>query len=237
MTDKFTLGILEAGQNRPEFVPEHGDYADWFDRALTAKGDRPFELRRYASHAGVLPGSAEECDGYLITGSRFSVLEHADWMEATKTFVTEASASRPVVGICFGHQLIAEAFGGRVEPSHCGWCVGVHDYEIKSTHPWMDPALPQVSLINSNCDQVVAAPPDAEVLGTNGDIPVAMLRIGDNILTMQPHPEVTAGLMAEVYEFRRPDIGEAKAEQAISSLGRNAHSDQVAGWLANFLQR
>ena len=237
MTDSFILGILEAGENRPEFVPEHGDYSDWFDRALSGKGARPFSLRRYASHAGVLPESADECDGYLITGSRFSVLEQAEWMNATKTFVVEASGTRPVVGICFGHQLIAEAFGGRVEPSHCGWCVGVHDYEIHSTQPWMSPALPQVSLINSNCDQVVAAPPDADVLGTNGDIPVAMLQIGGNILTMQPHPEVTPALMAEVYEFRRPDIGEDKAERAIRSLGGPAHSDHVAGWVANFLQR
>ena len=237
MTETYTLGILETGENRAEFVPDHGDYADWFERALSGKGERPFALRRYASHTGVLPTSTDECDGYLITGSRFSVLDRTDWMEAAKTFVVEASGTRPVVGICFGHQLIAEAFGGRVEPSHCGWCVGVHDYEIHSTHPWMDPALPRVSLINSNCDQVVAAPPEAEVLGTNGDIPIAMMRLGNNILTMQPHPEVTAALMTEVYEFRRPDIGEAKAERAIRSLEGVAHSDQVAGWVANFLQR
>ncbi len=237
MTEAFTLGILEAGQNRAEFVPAHGDYSDWFERALGGNPDRPFALHRYAAHAGALPGSAAECDGYLITGSRHSVLERADWMNAMKSFVVDASASRPVVGICFGHQLIAEAFGGRVEPSPCGWCVGVHDYEIHIEQPWMDPTLARVSLINSNCDQVVAAPPGADLLGTNPDIPIAMMQIGGNILTMQPHPEVTAGLMTEVYEFRRPDIGEAKAERAIESLQGPAHSAQVAGWLANFLQR
>jgi GMP synthase-like glutamine amidotransferase len=236
MAQAFTLGILEAGQNRAEFVPEHGDYVDWFERALGGTG-RAFALRPYAAHDGVLPASADECDGYLITGSRLSVLEKAAWMDTTKSFVRDAARSRPVVGICFGHQLIAEAYGGRVEPSPCGWCVGVHEYEIRAAKPWMAPVETRVSLINSNTDQVLAPPPDAEVIGTHRDVPVAMLQIGDNVLTMQAHPEVTPALMTDVYEFRRPQIGESKADQAIASLQGPAHSNLVAGWVANFLQR
>ena len=233
----YRLGILEAGQNRAELIDAHGDYTDWFDRVFNGGAGGPFTLRRYAAFESVLPAATDACDGYLITGSRFSVLDREDWMEATKAFAVEAARERPVVGICFGHQLLAEAYGGRVTPSPCEWCVGVHDYDVRAPKPWMDPPAARVSLINSNVDQVVEAPSSAEVIGTNGDVPVAMMQIGPNVLSMQPHPEVTADLMAEVYEIRRPDIGEAKTDRALNSLSGPVDSDLVAGWIANFLRR
>ena len=78
----FTLGILEAGDNRADLIAEHGTYSDWFEDLLSTGSDQHFTYRRYATHAGALPVSARECDGYLMTGSRFSVTEQAPWMQA-----------------------------------------------------------------------------------------------------------------------------------------------------------
>ena len=233
----FTLGILEAGDNRADLIAEHGTYSDWFEDLLSTGSDRHFTYRRYPTHAGALPASAQECDGYLMTGSRFSVTEQASWMQAAKDFIRQASIVKPIIGVCFGHQLIADAFGGRVAPALDGWVVGVHDFEVGRQKPWMKPGRSQVSLVSSNCDQVTEPPDTAEVLAGSTECPIGMMQIGANVLTVQTHPEAPKPLIEIIYRYRAEQIGKTKTEAAITSLAKPTDSAVVARWFREFLVR
>ncbi len=233
----FTLGILEAGDNRPELIDEHGGYSDWFEDLIGSDPDQPFAFRRYTTHAGVLPASPQECDGYLITGSRYSVTEQAPWMLAAKDFIRRASADRPFIGVCFGHQLLADTFGGRVEPADYGWIVGVHEFDVIGQKPWMTPASPKIALVGSNCDQVTQPPPGAEVLAGSADCPIGMMQIGANVITVQTHPEAPKPLMEIIYNIRRDLIGSSRTDDAIRTLAHPTDSTIVAQWFRRFLAR
>ena len=122
------IGILITDAVREELISEHGDYPDMFED-LVAGVDRNIEFARFYVQSKI-PESVE-CDGYLITGSRHSVYDELPWIESLVNFVKEVLASRrKIIGVCFGHQLMAHYFGGQVERSVKGWAVGVHKSNI-----------------------------------------------------------------------------------------------------------
>lgn len=236
-TISFTLGILEAGQAHPDFAAEHGDIGDWFVRALPEQSEHALAFKRYPTHGGTVPGSLDECDGYLVTGSAASVLEQTDWMRAAQDFIVEAAAHRPVLGVCFGHQLIADAYGGRVEKSPAGWNAGVKPYRVSTVKPWMDPSLDCFRILSSNADHVAEAPDNAEVLASNETCPVAMMQIGENVLTLQAHPEMETKTAKSIYCRREEQLGAACFDAALKSLDGPIDGGLVSRWLVNFLTR
>ena len=103
------IGILRTDSVRPEWVPTYGEYPDMFEHLLLAEdGDLIFTT--WNVEAGELPDSVEVADGFLITGSKSSVYDDKDWIRSLEGFVRECHAARrKVIGICFGHQLVAQA--------------------------------------------------------------------------------------------------------------------------------
>ncbi len=233
--DAITIGILETGNVRAELADEHGTFTDWFTRWLNMNRHTPLSFSTFRAHEGQLPHHSSACDAYLVTGSAASVIEQADWMLEAQNFIRAAADSRPVIGICFGHQLIADAYGGAVEASDNGWGVGVHTYDVHAHKQWMSPKLEQVATIASHMDQVTRAPDGAEVLAGNEFCPIGMLQIGENIITFQNHPEVTPAFAKMIYTYRREMIGEARADTALASLADDIHDQHFADWVATFL--
>jgi GMP synthase-like glutamine amidotransferase len=124
------LGILETGANRPELLGEFGTFADWF-KALFAKSGAGLQATDYQCYLGRLPASTHAHNAYLITGSPASVNDPEAWISDLIAFVREAAPARPIIGVCFGHQLLHKAFGGTVMANpDGGWGVGIHDYRI-----------------------------------------------------------------------------------------------------------
>ena len=231
------IGILQCDTVRAELQPAYGDYPDMFRRLLepAVKGA---EFRSWNLAAGARPGSAAACDAWLFTGSQYGVEDGTAWIADAHRLVREIhNAGRPIVGICFGHQLIANALGGRAGRADNGWGVGVHYVEVHTHADWMTPALAQLRLPVSHRDQVHALPPGARHLAGSRFCPHAMFEIDDRVLALQGHPEFRRGYVRALMDRRRERLGEAVYRDGVASLAGDLDRGVVAGWIARFLER
>ena len=221
------IGILQTGHAPDEVREDMGDYDEMFEKLLAGHG---LSFETYPVVDGVFPDSVEDCDGWLITGSKHGAYEDHDWIPPLEEFIRDArDAHRPLVGICFGHQIVAQALGGKVEKVARGWSVGRTGYEIEGT-PLMLNAWHQ--------DQVTELPREAEVIGHNDFCPYAALRYGDDIWTVQPHPEFTGDYVAQLVALRgRGLVPDAQLDRALDETGNPTDNDKIADRIADFLKR
>ena len=230
------IGIMEAGRIPPDMEARHGGMTDLF-RALLSAADASLEFRGFAAYEGELPASTTECDAYLVTGSRHGVYDRLPWMAALGGFARSAREDGcKLVGICFGHQLLADAFGGQVVQAANGWGIGLHRYDVHETRPWMSPAAKSFCNLVHHQDQVEVPPPGAELLAGNEFCPYGLMQLGDNVLMLQSHPEMTPAFAAELIERGAENRDEAVTRTALESLDGAGDSLLVASWIANFLR-
>lgn len=224
------LGILETGAPPPG-VGQFGDYPAMF-RALL--GPRAHDYTTFDVQAGELPASAEACEAYIITGSSAGVYDPLPWIAPLSDFL-RAARGTPMVGICFGHQIMAQAFGGKVIKSPKGWGVGLHRYEVRSPQAWMD--APRLTIPASHQDQVVEAPPAATVLAGSAFTPLGMLAYDDHpAISLQLHPEFEPAYARALIEARRGTrYTDEEADRAILSFEQPDDRSRVGGWIARFL--
>jgi GMP synthase-like glutamine amidotransferase len=227
------VGLLSCGRVKPDFRHLAGDYPDMFESLL---GDR-LHLRHYSLVDGVFPESATENDGWIITGSPASVYDDVPWIVRLADLTREiVDAGVPLMGICFGHQMIAHALGGTVARAAQGWGVGVKQVDVTETQPWMQPPTSGFRILNSHQDQVTALPPGARVIGTNRHCPVSALAMGDRVVGLQGHPEFGPGYARELMEYRRGRlIPDEVVEEGLASLASPPDRDLLAGWIVAFL--
>ena len=230
------LGILKTDTVRPEWVPEFGEYPDMFI-GLLRLADPTLEFRVYDVEEGVYPDDIDEVDAYLITGSKSSVYDDKPWIATLMEFVRELDRRRKkLVGICFGHQLVAHALGGKTEKSAKGWGVGLHTHRFTEVPAWHDQQDADLNILVSHQDQVVVNAAGARVLAGSEFCENAVCQIGDHILTFQGHPEFVPEYSREIMEFRREMIGEPVYAGGVASLGVAPQRERVARWILNFLQ-
>lgn len=231
------VGILQCGSVAADLRSTFDDYPQLFQQLLSAAAPG-LEFRSYDLTAGSFPDSLADCGGWLFTGGKWSVYDDVDWIRRAGELAARLHAlGKPTVGICFGHQLIAAALGGRVEKAPQGWGVGVHTMRIQIQPDWMAPATSRLSLLVSHQDQVIAPPPGALRLAGNDFCPYGMLQIANHILTFQGHPEFSKDYSQALMNRRRAEIGEQAYETGLASLALEVHARIAAQWIARFLQR
>ncbi|PLL11094.1 glutamine amidotransferase [Tabrizicola sp. TH137] len=220
------IGILQTGLAPEALAPEMGDYPDMFARLLDGHG---FTFRTWKVVEEEFPSDVHQADGWLITGSRHGVYEDHPWIPPLEQFIRDAFAARvPVVGICFGHQIVAQAMGGKVERYAGGWAVGATEYDFGG----------ETLRLNAwHRDQVVQAPAGATVIATNAFCANAALLYDDRALTVQAHPEFRPefvdGLMRTRGKGLVPD--EVMAEAA-AKLDLPIQDKTMAGRIAAFFK-
>lgn len=218
------IGILECGPAPDALRPQYGDYPDFFERLLAGRG---LTFRRYRVMEMQFPGDVHECDGWLLTGSKFGAYEDHPFIRPLEEFIRNAyRADVPVVGICFGHQIMAQAMGGKVEKYAGGWTAGPTDYDFEGE---------RVTLNAWHQDQVTVKPEAAELAGTNATCPIAALRYGDRMYSVQAHPEFGQEFMDRLMEVRgKGVVPDALLERARGRLGEHLDSALIADRIAAF---
>jgi len=200
------IGILETGHLSDTLKAKYGRYPAFFKRLVG-----PYLPGATFITVSVVDGEVAEspdmADGWIITGSRSSAYDDAPWIPPLEGFLRQCLTARvPVVGICFGHQVLAQAMGGRVEKSDKGWGVGILDYQLLDRPGWLDAVGEGFSVPAIHQDQVVRAPAGAHVFATSDFCPIAGLSYGDInkpiAMSIQPHPEMSAEFVADIAEER-----------------------------------
>ena len=231
------IGILQTDSVLDDFQPRFGDYPDMFATLLAGDAERRPRFSTFVAQDIVYP-PADSCDAYVITGSRHSVYDDLPWIEPLVVFVGAAlAAGRKVVGICFGHQLIAHYFGGRTAAADVGWGVGVQNVEIISGESWMNPEQFEVGLVSMHKDQVCELPDDARRVFRSSFCPNAGFVIGDRVLTLQGHPEFSKPYAEALMRSRQQLLGPQTFEAGIASLEETTHAPLVARWILNYIDR
>jgi GMP synthase-like glutamine amidotransferase len=230
------LGILETQILESGVKEKYGSYAEMFQRLFLSVDSR-LEFMVYQVTERQYPESVDECDAYLITGSKSSVYDDEPWIVKLQDYVVSLHKQRKkLIGICFGHQLIAQALGGLAQKSENGWGVGNTVNHIKKTTPWMGNAKQQFSLLVSHQDQVTTLPADALLIASNEQCPNTSFQIGSHILAFQGHPEFSEDYLEYSMNKRRDLIGEEKYNKALDSLKGSQDSQLVAQWIINFIK-
>jgi GMP synthase-like glutamine amidotransferase len=221
------LAILETGRPPGDLADRFGDYPAMFERLL---GDG-FEVEAFDVQAGQFP--ADGHDGILITGSPAGVYDGLAWIAPLADFIRTAKA-RKMVGVCFGHQIMADALGGRVVKSNKGWGAGLHRYSVVRSEPWLDGER-EISIPASHQDQVVIQPPNTEIVAASDFTPYAALAWTDRpAISFQFHPEFDPAFAKALIEKRYDIVPDPDA--AIASLDAPNDNRRVGGWIRRFLK-
>ena len=232
---KLTLGILDADELAPEVEKKFGSYSNMF-QDLFNHNEYPFIFNSYQVTQETYPQNINDCDAYLITGSKASAYENTPWIIKLKEFIRQCQENdKKLVGICFGHQIIAEALGGRVNKSQNGWGVGLMSSAIEVNQSWMQPELKSYSLLVSHQDQVEQLPEKAIRLAASEFCQNSSFQLGKTILTFQGHPEFSEEYLLQIMNKRRNILGEETYNTALNSLEYNTDESIIAGWINNFL--
>ncbi len=229
------IGLLLCDHIADRFRHIEGDYPEMFGRLFLSHVP-DLELIPYDICNDQWPETLDLCDAFMTTGSRLSVYDEVPWLRTFKTFVREVrQAEKPFIGICFGHQMMAQALGGRVSKADYGWGVSVHPIEILHREAWMRPFRSVVNLQYMHQDQVIEMPEDSVLLGRSDHCPIAMFRTGRTMLGIQAHPEFDRNYVDALLGDRIERIGKDRVSDAQARLDVPADSSLIAGWIVEFL--
>jgi len=226
-----TLGILECGQFSDEMTSVHGTYTNLYAALL---GEASFNYRSFAVHTGDLPSSIDDADAWLISGSRHAAYEEHPWIPPLEEHLRNAyAAKQPIIGICFGHQILAKALGGTVEKFSGGWQMGQYQYELSG--PYAGVSDKETQLLAFHQDQITQLPPEGKVVGQTEHCQYAAVQYQNHALSLQPHPEFTDALVENLLQERGHLFPAHNVSSARESLGGTLENESTGTAIRQFI--
>jgi len=204
------LVIVQTGTAAPEIVRQHGDYPDWFNQALGA------ELPVLRAHLGETLELPAGTQGVIVSGSPLSLTRPEPWMnEVAEELLRIGERGTPVLGVCFGHQLLGRAAGSQVVRNPKGREMGTVRVQLTAagrTDPLFRGWVPEEGLADvqaTHVDSVDPVPPGATLLASNERCATQALRLSDAVASVQFHPELRPETLRDLIDSR---AGELRAE-------------------------
>ena len=220
------IGILQAGHAPDVMISKTGDYGELFQKFLAGEG---FDFTVYSIVDMEFPSSTSDAEGWLITGSKHGTYESYDFIPPLEALIRDIHKRQlPLSGICFGHQIIAQALGGKVEKYSGGWSVGHTEYTFED----------EVTTLNAwHQDQVTELPPDAIATGSSSFCKFAFLEYGSHIFSVQAHPEFSADFIEGLIDYRGPGVvPDQLLNDARSKLSLSTNSDRIRQKIVTLFQ-
>lgn len=220
------IGILQTGHAPDALLEQHGDYDDLFQRLLEGRG---FTFRTWNVVDMAFPDSVSDADGWLVTGSKHGAYEDHPFITPLEDLIRDIYAAEvPMVGVCFGHQIIAQALGGKVEKFKGGWAVG------RQTYDWQGR---EINLNAWHQDQVVVRPMGSDAIATNDFCSNAALIYDHRIFTVQPHPEFGNAFIGDLAEARgKGVVPDGQLAEVHANLDKPNHNAELADMMARFFK-
>ena len=221
VTTQLKILIVNAVEWSEEYlrIPYQRDVFDWI---RTAFGENPEGFLEWQAQKDKSPPE-ESFDAVVVSGSAASAFDREAWIgRLSDAILGWADVGMPILGICFGHQIVARALGGRVERNPIGWEVGTQPLELTvvgSHDPLFESITSPLDVMQSHRDIVVEAPQGAVTLASSPSCEHQSLAIGDNIRTIQFHPEYTIGHMTYLVGPRKPMLTEAGVDFEVMQTG------------------
>lgn len=204
--------LYVVGMPSDEVRTRHGTYVDWFGRLFAA---HEVDIRVFDGH--LEPGVAghleqlRDVDGVVITGSAASLTTPEPWMNGTLAVIQRAHADDlPLLGVCFGHQLIGAALGGRVVRNPRGWQLASAEIQLNDEGR-RDPLfreLPERFGVNLShqdivCETSLPSARELRVLAANPKAAIQALAVGPRMRGVQFHPEFSGAITSAYVHARR----------------------------------
>jgi GMP synthase-like glutamine amidotransferase len=231
------LTIIQTGETPLPLRPRFGAYPAMFHRMFDAAGIS-FDYETVAVFDGAPFPDPAELEGIVVTGSAAGVYDdHHPWLDPLRAFIRSAYAEKtPMLGVCFGHQIMADALGGEVRKSEKGWGLGRHVYDVKSRPAFLATEAPALAIACSHQDQVIVPPAEAEVFLASDFTPNAgLLYRNGAAISLQPHPEFDDAYTVALAELRRGKAPDEVIDAAVASVSTPSQSGEMAGYVGSFL--
>jgi GMP synthase-like glutamine amidotransferase len=246
MAETFTIGILETGLVADELVGTYSTYPDMFVKLLRDDLPQDWSIQVFSPIRGHFPEHVGQCDAWLVTGSKFGAYEDFDWIHKLRAFLADAyEQDCAIVGICFGHQILAEALGGKVIKSPKGWGCGAHRYEWQDKPDWVSKAEQAAGKKGRSSfviqayhqDQVIDLPKDAKIIARSEFCDYAALAYQDKAISFQGHPEFAADYTRDLFALRQgAGLPDDIAEAAIATTNQALDRALLAQAIVEFLK-
>lgn len=230
------VAILQCDEVLEKFQPEFGSYNNMIMKMFN-EFNGPFMFKTFDCQQGQYPDDIHTFDFYITTGSKSGVYEDKPWVEELIQFVQLLDRhKKKLIGICFGHQIIAMAFNGQVNKSDKGWGVGIANNRVVSTPDWMTNPKPDLNIIVSHQDQISQLPENAKIIAESDFCPYFMVQWNDHFLSIQGHPEWNAKYSQTLMNNRRDIIPENIIDAGIQSLDQEPDNSLFTQWIMDFVR-
>ena len=238
MNKAVNIAILDAVPeiywDDDEGITDAQKFIDLLDPLNT---DTSFDI--YFVSKNQFPKSIDRYDGLLVTGSPASVHDDFDWIQRLADLIKQADEkNKRIVASCFGHQLVAKTFGGEVEFNESGWMIGNFQLTITKHFPWMRNMAEQTGLYHFNQERVTRLPETAISFADSEEYPDFAYTLGDNILSIQGHPEQPLRAMKNFLDATVHQMEPAAIEKARFKIDDGLPDAQIWGqWMMDFWLR